>query len=204
MTSLTPGAADNRWRQGLRSRRRLLTAVSLLTAWCLLVGDGLAQEPQRPSLPPPPSFPIPPPPSSLSDDDAFGLWNECAPIDLIVESLSNNDAADIDLTEERIQTLAESRLRAARLYDAAARHYLYVRVGVLVSENRRGGAYSIDVSFQKYLRDGVSDQNGFAATWDIGSYGTHRGDAGVILQYVSEYLDRFVLEYLRVNETVCR
>ena len=204
MTSLTPGAADNRWRQGLRSRRRLLTAVSLLTAWCLLVGDGLAQEPTRPSFPPLSSFPIPPPPSSLSDDDAFGLWNECEPIRLIVESLSSNDAADIDLTEERIQTLAESRLRAARLYDAAARPYLYVRVGVLVSENRRSGAYTIDVSFEKYLRDGVSDQNGFAATWHIGSYGTHSGDAGVILQYVSEYLDRFVLEYLRVNETVCR
>ena len=197
MTSLTPGAADNRWRQGLSSRRRVLMVVSLLTAGCLLVGDGLAQEPPRLTIPPPP------PPTSLSDDDAFGLWNECAPIRLIVEGLPDG-TADIDLTEERIQTLAESRLRAARLYDAAALPYLYVRVGVFVSENRRGGTYSIDVSFQKYLRDGVSDQNGFAATWDIGSYGTHSGDAGVILQYVSEYLDRFVLEYLRVNETVCR
>ena len=191
MTSLTPGAPDNSWRQGLRSRRRVLMVVSLLTAGCLLVGDGLAQEPPRLTIPPPP------PPTSLSDGDAFGLWNECAPIDLVVEGLSN-DAADIDLTEERIQTLADSRLRAARLYDAAARPYhLYVRVGVLVSENRRGGAYSIEVSFQKYLRDGVSDQNGFAATWDTGSYGTHGGDAGFILQSVSEHLDRFVLEYLR-------
>ena len=114
MTSLTTGAADYRWRQGPRSSRRLLTAVSLLTAWCLLVGDGLAQEPTRPSLPPPPSFPIPPPPPSLSSSDAFALWNECAPINLIIEGLSDGAAA-IDLTMERIQTLAESRLRAARL-----------------------------------------------------------------------------------------
>ena len=183
--------------QGLRSRRRVLMVVSLLTAGCLLVGDGLAQEPPRLTIPPPP------PPTSLSDGDAFDLWNECAPIRLLVEGLPD-DAADIDLTEERIQTLAESRLRAARLYDAEARPYLYVRVGVLVSENRRGGAYSIEVSFQKYLRDGVSDRNGFAATRDIGSYGTHGGDAGFILQSVSEHLDRFVLEYLRVNETACR
>ena len=197
MTSLTTGAADYRWRQGPRSRRRLLTAVSLLTAWCLLVGDGLAQEPTRPSLPPPPSFPIPPPPPSLSRSDAFALWNECAPINLIVEGLSDGAAA-IDLTMERIQTLAESRLRAARLYDAAALPYLYVRVGVF------GGAFHIKVSFKKRLRDDVSEKNGIAETWDTGSLGTHGGDAGFILQGVSEHLDRFVLEYLRVNETVCR
>ena len=202
MTSLTPGAADYRWRQGLRSRRRLLTAVSLLTAWCLLVGDGLAQEPTRPSFPPLPSFPIPAPPPSLSRSDAFDLWNKCEPIDLIVERLDDGAAA-IDLTTERIQTLAESRLRAARLYDAAARPYLYVRVTVVVSENRRSGAYDIEVFFKKYLRDGVSDQNGFAVTWDTGNVGTHGGNAGFILQHLSEHLDRFVLEYLRVNEAAC-
>ena len=49
----------------------------------------------------------------------------------------------------------------------------------------------------------VSDQNGFAATWDTTSYGTHGGNAGLILQFVSEHLDRFVLEYLRVNEVAC-
>ena len=100
---------------------------------------------------------------------------------------------------ERIQTLAESRLRAARLYDAAALlPYLYVRVGVF------GGAFHIKVSFKKWLRDDVSEKNGIAETWDTGSLGTHGGDAGFILQGVSEHLDRFVLEYLRVNETVCR
>ena len=179
-------------------RRRLLTAVSLLTAWCLLIGDGLAQEPPRLTIPPPP------PPTSLSDFDAFDLWNECAPIWLVVEGLSDG-AADIDLTEERIQTLAESRLRAARLYgEAALRVYLYVRVGVLVSENRRSGAFNVEVVFKKYLRDGVSEQNGYAATWEAGHYGTHGGDAGYIMQIVSEHLDRFILEYLRVNETACR
>ena len=160
-----------------------------------------AQEPPFPSLPPPPSFPIPP---SLSSGDAFDLWNKCAPIRLIVEGLSD-DAAAIDLTEERIQTLAESRLRAARLYDAAAIPYLYVRVGVLVSKNRRSGAYSIEVSFSEYLRDAVSAQNGIATTWDANGVGMHAGDrdAGYILQHVSECLDRFILEYLRVNEAAC-
>ena len=199
MTSLTPGAADNRWRQGLRSRRRVLMVVSLLTAWCLLVGAGLAQEPPRPTIPPPP------PPTSLSDFDAFGLWNECAPIELVVGELLN-DAADIDLTKERIQTLAENRLRIARLYGEVAlyRPYLRVNVSMFVSENRRSGAFSIRVSFHKYLRDAVFDQHGFATTWNTGSYGIHTGDADYILQAVSKEVDQFILEYLRVNETACR
>ena len=75
---------------------------------------------------------------------------------------------------------------------------------MLVSENRSGGAYSIGIFFKKYLGDGVSEQSGLAATWETGHYGTHGGDAGYIMQIVSEYLDRFILEYLRVNETACR
>ena len=48
-------------------------------------------------------------PPRLSSGDAFDLWNKCEPIDLIVEGL-DDEAAAIDLTTERIQTLAESRL----------------------------------------------------------------------------------------------
>ena len=101
--------------------------------------------------------------------------------------------------------------RAARLYEAkpivadpllrgivdGASTYLYVRVGVV------GRAFSTEVSFKKSLYDAVSDRHGFAATWDTGSDGTHGGDAGYILQFVSEGLDRFVLEYLCVNEAAC-
>ena len=59
------------------------------------------------------------------------------------------------------------------------------------------------MSFNKSLLDGVWELDGFASTWDIGSFGTHGGNAGYILQSVSEHLDRFVLEYLRVNEAAC-
>ena len=163
----------------------------LLTAWCLLAGAGLAQES----------------PTSLSDIDAFKLWNECAPIELLVEGLSD-DAADIDLTRERIQTLVESRLRVARLYDGAAlllfTPYLYVRVNVVVSEDLSFGAFNIAVFFHKILRDVVSDWNWFAVTWFTGAVGAHTGDADFILQAVSGQVDQFILEYLRVNETACQ
>ncbi len=87
---------------------------------------------------------------------------------------------------------------------ATLRAFLHVSVSVLASENRRGGALTIEVLFRKHLRDIVSDRIGYATTWESGNYGMHSGDAGFILQAVSEHLDRFLLEYLRVNETACR
>ena len=40
-------------------------------------------------------------------------------------------------------------------------------------------------------------------TWDLGATGTHGGDAGYVLQTLSEFVDTFVVEYLRVNEAAC-
>ena len=162
----------------------------LLTAWWLLTGAGLAQEP--PAIP--------------GNVNTFELWNGCAPIRLVIWGL-NDDAADIDLTYERVLTLAESRLRAARLYDAAVVYpapVLRVDVMVLVSESGRSGAFRVDVSFKKYLRDDVLDWTWYATTWETRVFGIHTGDAGYIMQVVSEKLDRFILEYLRVNETACQ
>ena len=130
-------------------------------------------------------------------DDCFRLWNACRPLYLVVEDL-NKHAEEIGLTKERIQTAAESRLRAARLYDAeAADHYLYVNVTVA----RR--AFSTRVGYNKLLHDEALGIGGRAETWNTGSTGTHGGDAGYILQDVSEKIDRFVVEYLRVNESAC-
>ena len=46
--------------------------------------------------------------------DRFRLFNECRPMRLVVEEYDNDAPAAIWLTEARIRTLAESRLRAAR------------------------------------------------------------------------------------------
>ena len=89
-------------------------------------------------------------------------------------------------------------MRAARLYDAeAADHYLYVNVNVA----RR--AFSIGVGYRKWLHDEALGIGGRAETWNTGSAGTHGGGASFILQDVSEHMDRFVVEYLRVNESAC-
>ena len=49
----------------------------------------------------------------VSHYDRFQLWNDCRPMDLVVQSLSD-DAADIGLVEDAIEIAARSLLRAAR------------------------------------------------------------------------------------------
>ena len=129
--------------------------------------------------------------------ERFELFNECERMRLIVEGVSE-DAVEFDLTDERIRVAAESRLRAARLYtDGVSAPYLYVRVSV------NGSAFYIEVSYKKFLFDSASGVPGYAQSWNVGGIGTHGRDSGFVLQAVSEYVDGFILEYLRVNEDAC-
>ena len=72
---------------------------------------------------------------------------------------------------------------------------------VEVNVAKRG--YSVGVDYNKVVYDAVSGETNYATTWTTGGTGTHGGDAGFILQGLSEYLDRFILAYLRVNEDAC-
>ena len=88
-------------------------------------------------------------PCSSTESECFNLFFECQSLPLIIEGLSD-DSERIGLTEERIQTIAESRLRAARLYqdgglDAllGADHFLYINVPVL------GNAFGYTVGYFK-------------------------------------------------------
>ena len=129
--------------------------------------------------------------------ESFELFTDCAPMALVVENLPD-DAADIGLTRERIQTIAESRLRAARLYDVdVLSPYLHIHVRVL------SRSFSIEIAFKKRLFDAESTYFGVATTWNRSGLGTHGGAASYVLQHLSEFLDRFILDYLRVNENAC-
>ena len=151
--------------------------------------------------------------------DQFELYNQCQPIRLT--TLLSDDADDIGLTEARLQTLVESRLRAARLYNETALRRLIVSVDVL-SLARGGAVYSTTVQFQRQVVtieaarravfNALSSQPAVlelaqashtAPTWERGSVGTTGGGPDFILQGVSALLDEFILEYLRVNEEAC-
>ena len=87
------------------------------------------------------------PAQEVTDIDRFQLFNNCDPMALVVESL-HDDAADIGLTDERLQFAAESRLRGARLYTSdRSRAYLYVNVTVA------GKAFSTSLKYAKKMRD---------------------------------------------------
>ena len=131
--------------------------------------------------------------------DRFKLWNECAPIRLVVEEVDRNEVA-MGLTEEVIITTVRSRLRAARLYtgeNQVSEPYLYVNINTVKS------AFSISFSFEKALFDPISGQTNYATTWREGADG--RGGADYILSAgVARLTDTFIDEYLRVNEEACQ
>ena len=126
----------------------------------------------------------------------FGLFAECKPLQLFVQK-KDRDAAMIDLTEESIQTAAESRLRSARLYSTEADQVLYIDVTVIAS------AFHIHLKYMKKLFDSLSGERLLAVSWNTGSTGQHAGDSGYILSSLSRYLDEFLVEFLRVNEAAC-
>ena len=128
--------------------------------------------------------------------DRFEFWAECQPMELVVEDLNDN-AATIGLTEDSIEVAVRSRLRAARLYIESSDHFLYVNVNV------HPVAFSTHVSFEKWLTDSMSGESAQGSTWSISSVGTHRKDANYILGGISQYVDTFIDEYLRVNESAC-
>ena len=131
----------------------------------------------------------------------FQLFADCRPMRLLVESLPDG-ASKIGLAKEAIQAAVESRLRSARLYRSIGHSsigfaYLYVNVNVV------DRAVSIRLEFRKRVRDILSGDTGRAATWKVGSAGTHGGDANYIVSHVSRLMDRFLVEFLRVNEKAC-
>lgn len=139
--------------------------------------------------------------STTADDvsvkkDRFALWNECETMDLVVED-PTEDYREIGLTRDSLTVAARSRLRSARLYKAESNTYLYINVLIV------GQAFKYDVSFNKFLYDVISGEFGWAQTWRKGGGGTHGGDASFVLSQVSQKVDMFLDEYLRINEEAC-
>ena len=127
----------------------------------------------------------------------FQLLTFCSKMDLVVEGLPD-DASKINLTEESIQATVESRLRSARLYSSTNTHdFLYVRISIVYN------VFDIDLSFEKIVEDKYSGMQFYATTWTKGSTGTHGGNASYILSVLSELMDIFLVEYLKVNEEYC-
>ena len=128
----------------------------------------------------------------------FQLYSDCAPVYLLVEDLPPV-ATNMGLTENAILTTTRSRLRGARIYSSNEFNmpYLYVNINVF------GYAFNITIELKKFVSDLATDIVYPATTWASGSTGTHGQDPGFILQSLGQHIDRFIDEYLAVNESDC-
>lgn len=133
--------------------------------------------------------------------ERFDLWNNCRPVVLVVEEVDDKAAA-IGLTAEAISVAVRSRLRAARLY---TEDNVQARQSLLHVEMRvAGDAFRMGVAYAKMVTDHATKLTDRTATWRWGATGTHAQRPDIIVTAASQGADRFIDEYLRVNESACR
>lgn len=133
----------------------------------------------------------------FEDLTRFQLFTNCGKMDLVVENLSE-DAKKIGLTKKAIANAVESRLRSAKLFSKKEpASYLYIYVNVI------GHAFGTSVAFNKPLYDAYTGMTFPATTWTGGATGTHGSNSGYIMSYISQHIDEFLVDYLRVNGKAC-
>ena len=134
----------------------------------------------------------------------FMLFSDCRP--MAYDIVLNLTETDLDITENSIRTVVVDRLRIARLFspkDTSIR-----KSGILhIDVSTAGRAFAVGVSYTKPLYDPASGETSHAISWRDGTIGMHGGsieDAAVYIRsVVSEKVDKFLVEYLRVNEKAC-
>ncbi len=152
-------------------------------------------------------------PAALADDkvkvgdyDILQLCTSAEKIRLVVHN-PRPDAIEIGLTHERIKNVSESRLRAARIYDPEGAEFLQIATNAikptLISGEQIGDGQTIAVSyelgFNKMILDLDVNEFGYAQTWSRGSI--LMADANFTVQAISKAVDKFVNEFLWVNES---
>jgi len=129
--------------------------------------------------------------------DRFRLYTACSPVELLVTVEGETDDVR-GLTEQSIEIAVRSRLRSARIYTDDGLG-MYIHAHIIVA----GLAFSASVDLRKELSDPFSGEWMFATTWGSSSTGTHGRDAQYLRGVLSEHVDRFIDDYLRVNEAAC-
>ena len=142
--------------------------------------------------------------AETEDPGSVAMVTLCDPserMSLLVEDLSAH-AEPAGLTRERIRIAVESRLRGARIYDADAKVYLYVRitVGEPATGSRSFPFFDVSLTYNRWLRHPRFDISIPAATWNANSAG--QGDTGFVLETLNGHVDRFIVDYLRVSDHV--
>ena len=134
-----------------------------------------------------------------NNGDLFDLCPPNERMHLTVEYLPE-DATQGELTREQVWNVAESRLRAAGIYDSSADPYLAITVTVgPPTGSAHCPFYAVIVEYNRFLLDHRILWLRGVRTWWAGSIG--QGSRGSILSNLSQHLDRFLVEYLRVRDS---
>lgn len=131
--------------------------------------------------------------------ERFRLWSYCRPV-LVLEPELSTGTAEIGLNEGDVMVAVRSRLRSARIYtEDYGNNVGQLRIIVRVA----GEAFRLDIEYRKRLSDSASGETLFTTTWETGATGTHGQDSIYITSALSQGMDLFIDEYLRVNEEAC-
>lgn len=127
--------------------------------------------------------------------DIIQLGTECGRVGLVVRV---HDSEENQLTEEAVSIAARSRLRAARLYAAPGTQAMGIlQARVMLSEDE----FTYRLWFEKEQLDLMSGIRDWSPTgWDQWRFGGHGGNANFVLSSITRSLDKFIDNYLRVNE----
>ncbi|MDE2772084.1 MAG: hypothetical protein OXI46_00030 [Gemmatimonadota bacterium] len=131
--------------------------------------------------------------------ERFELFTDCALLPLVV-------LAESEELEERLRAMAERRLRAARLYGPQGPDARFMPGDfptLAVEVVTVSPAFMYTVALRKWLVDEIANVMWKVPAWQRSLVGTYANDTDFIVQGVSETLDEFILEYLRVNGSAC-
>ena len=117
-----------------------------------------------------------------------------------------DDAQELGVAnEERLATMAESRLRAARLYSAQS-GLPALGIEVVAVDGDGANAYTARARFHRTVLNPRTEGAVVSSTWNRGMFGwfLDRSDpSSDVHASVSDFVDEFIRDYLRVNEDAC-
>lgn len=132
----------------------------------------------------------------ITERELFELFNGCAK--MWVDLHLYVQGTHMVLLERQIRSDIEDRLHTAGIYDRYAAPSTFA-IGISVA----GYSYSITIYYMKTVNDVASGISDSAVMWRSGWHGTHANNPELILNKISDLVDKFIAEYLRINKDAC-
>lgn len=114
----------------------------------------------------------------------------------------DEDAIGAGVGEDRLRTMLESRMRAARIYsgDPSSTPYLTATIDSF-AQGSPGDAviFAADLSMSQYMENTNVRIFRSYTSWDILRFGI--GDGDFVMQHFSKVIDEFIGDFLRVNDS---